>query len=38
MLYLAQARQVITAVRGNQARGEGQAPLARKQPPGDDGA
>ena len=37
-LYLSQARQVITAVRGGQARGEGQPPLARQRPPGDDGA
>ena len=37
-LYLSQARQVIAAVRGSQARGEGQPPLARQLPPGDDGA
>ena len=37
-LYLSQARQVIAAVRGSQARGEVQPPLARQQPPGDDGA
>jgi len=37
-LYLVQARQVIAAVRGSQARGEGQPPLARQRPPGDDGA
>jgi len=38
VLYLSQARQVIAAVRGSQARGDGQPPLARPQPPGDDGA
>jgi cardiolipin synthase len=38
MLYLSQARQVIAGVRGGQARGEGQPPLARQRPPGDDGA
>ncbi len=37
-LYLVQARQVIAAVRGGQARGKGQPPLARQRPPGDDGA
>ena len=37
-LYLVQARQVIAAVRGGQARGEGQPPFARQRPPGDDGA
>jgi cardiolipin synthase (CMP-forming) len=38
VLYLRQARQVIAAVRGNQGHEEGQAPLARQRPPGDDGA
>jgi cardiolipin synthase len=38
VLYLSQARQVIAAVRGDQARGEGRPPLARQRPPGDDGA
>jgi cardiolipin synthase len=37
-LYLRQARQVIAAVRDDQARGEGEPPLARQRPPGDDGA
>lgn len=37
-LYLVQARQVIAAVRGSQVRGEGEPPLARQRPPGDDGA
>jgi cardiolipin synthase len=37
-LYLVQARQVIAPVRGGQTRGEGQPPLARQRPPGDDGA
>jgi len=37
-LYLSQTRQVIAAVRGSQARGGGQPPLARQRPPGDDGA
>jgi cardiolipin synthase (CMP-forming) len=37
-LYLGQARQVIAAVRGSQARGGEQPPLARQRPPGDDGA
>ena len=37
-LYLSQARQVIAAVCGDQARGEGEPPLARQRPPGDDGA
>lgn len=37
-LYLRQARQVIAAVRDDQAHGEGEPPLARQRPPGDDGA
>jgi len=37
-LYLVQARQVIAAVRGNRARGQGEPPLARQRQRGDDGA
>jgi cardiolipin synthase len=38
VLYLTQARQVITVARGGQAPGQGEPPLARPGQPGDDGA
>jgi len=37
-LYLTQARQVISGVRGSREPGQGQPPLARQRQPGDDRA